>query len=109
MSQRSHAAWAAVIAIGLTAPAAALGQGQAAGDADAASTWTLPRLPDGQPDFQGYWTTQTFTPLERPEYLGDQAFYTEEEAAALHAQLTAEGADPSARRAINIEDPEERE
>ena len=109
MSQRSQAAWAAVIAIAWTAPPAALGQGQAAGDADTASTWTLPRLPDGQPDFQGYWTTQTFTPLERPEYLGDKAFFTEEEASALHAQLTAEGVDPSARSAIDIEDPEERE
>ena len=109
MSQRSLAAWAAAIAIGSMAPAAAFGQGQAAGDADTASAWTMPRLPDGQPDLQGYWTTQTFTPLERPEYLGDKAFYTEEEAAALHAQLTAEGVDPSARSAINIEDTEERE
>ena len=70
---------------------------------------TLPRLPDGQPDLQGYWTTQTFTPLERPEYLGGKAFFTDEEAAALQAQLTAEGVDPSARDAVEIADPEARE
>ena len=28
--------------------------------------WTMPRTPDGQPDLQGYWTTATFTPMERP-------------------------------------------
>ena len=26
----------------------------------------IPRTPDGRPDMQGYWTNQTFTPLERP-------------------------------------------
>ena len=65
------AAWVAVIAIGWTGPAPASGQ-QGTAESEAASTWTLPRLPDGQPDLQGYWTTQTFTPLERPEYLGDE-------------------------------------
>src|ERR1700687_1000262 len=29
-------------------------------------TWKAPRTPDGHPDFQGLWTTQTFTPLQRP-------------------------------------------
>ena len=47
--------------------------------------------------------------VERPEYLADKAFFTEEEAAALHAQLTAEGVDPSARDAVNIEDAEARQ
>ncbi len=95
-----------VVAAGALQPAPAAGQDRAA-DADAA--WTLPRLPDGQPDLQGFWTTQTFTPLERPRHLGDKAFFTEEEWAALQAQLTAEGVDPLAGSVINIEDPEERE
>lgn len=72
-------------------------------------TWTTPRTPDGQPDLQGLWTTQTFTPLERPEYLGDKAWYTEEEWASLQAQFTANGVDPLARNSINIEDATTRE
>ena len=70
---------------------------------------TLPRTADGQPDLQGYWTTQTFTPLERPEHLSSKEFFTEEEAATLQTQLTASGVDPSARNALNIENEEERE
>ena len=109
MSHRSLAACVAVIAIAWSAPGSVSGQTQAGDAADTASTWTLPRTPDGQPDLQGYWTTQTFTPLERPEHLADKEFFTEEEAAELHAQLTAAGVDPSARDAVNIADPEARE
>ena len=43
---------------------------------------TLPRLPDGHPDLQGYWTNTTFTPLERPPELAGKEFFTEAEAAA---------------------------
>ena len=32
----------------------------------AAESWTAPRTPDGHADLQGVWTTQTFTPLQRP-------------------------------------------
>ena len=95
------------VAAGGLQPAPATAQDRAAG-VDG-SAWTMPRMPDGQPDLQGFWTTQTFTPLERPEHLGDQAFYSEEEWAALQAQLTAEGVDPLAGNVINVEDPEERE
>ena len=44
--------------------------------------WTAPLTADGQPNLQGDWTNDTYTPLERPAALGDKAFYTEEEAAA---------------------------
>ncbi len=47
-----------------------------------ATTWTLAHLPDGQPDFQGYWTNATYTPLERDPALGTKEFFTPEEAAA---------------------------
>ena len=109
MSHASLTALVTVIAIGSLAAVPASGQSQVQSDADGASTWTLPRTPDGRPDLQGYWTTQTFTPLERPEYLAGKEFFTEEETAALQQQLTAEGVNPGARSALNIEDAEARE
>jgi len=40
----------------------------------------IPRLADGRPDMQGYWTNQTFTPLERPAQFKDKQFFSTEEA-----------------------------
>lgn len=50
-------------------------------DTNAASThaWTMPRLPDGQPDLQGYWTSLSVTPFERPAKYGNREFLTEKE------------------------------
>lgn len=48
--------------------------------------WALPRTPDGHPNFEGFWTNATFTPLERPKELGTKEFYTPEEAAAVEKQ-----------------------
>ena len=105
----SHPSFAALVTvIACLAPAPTSAQSQAPSEADTV-TWAPPRTPDGRPDLQGFWTTQTFTPLERPEYLAGKEFFTEEEAAALHQQFTAEGVDPSARDAINLEDAEARE
>jgi hypothetical protein len=56
-----------------------LAQSQAA-TPSAASAWTPALTADGQPDIQGYWTNDTFTPLERPVELGDKEFFTEQEA-----------------------------
>ena len=109
MSHASLTVLVTVIAIGSLAAVPASGQTQVQSNADGAATWTLPRTPDGQPDLQGYWTTQTFTPLERPDYLAGKEFFTEEEMAALQQQLTAEGVNPVARTAINFEDVEARE
>ena len=47
-----------------------------------AKGWTVPRTPDGRPDFQGYWTNDSFTPLERPADLAGKELFTEQEAAA---------------------------
>ena len=44
-----------------------------------AKPWTLPRTPDGHPDFQGYWTNLSFTPLERPAKYQGREFLTEKE------------------------------
>ncbi len=48
---------------------------------NAASTqaWTMPRLPDGHPDLQGYWTSLSVTPFERPAKYGNREFLTEKE------------------------------
>jgi hypothetical protein len=43
---------------------------------------SIPRMPDGRPDMQGYWTNATYTPFERPAELKDREFFTAEEAAA---------------------------
>ena len=59
------------------------GQGAVgAHEAQAQTPYTAPRTPDGHPDLQGFWTNQTYTPLERPDGV-TQPFYTEEEAAAI--------------------------
>ena len=109
MRHASLAALVTVLAIGSLGAVPASGQSQVQSDADGASTWTLPRTPDGRPDLQGYWTTQTFTPLERPDYLAGKEFFTEEETAALQQQLTADGVNPVARSAVNFEDAQARE
>ena len=74
--------------LGLTAAAVALhlvpaaGAARSAAASPAAQNWTPQRTSDGQPDLQGYWTNDTFTPLERPPELGNKEFFTEAEAAA---------------------------
>ena len=30
-----------------------------------ADGYTVPRTPDGQPDFEGFWSNATYTPLQR--------------------------------------------
>lgn len=68
--------WNAVAAL-LTIVAAVLSWAPAAGE----RAWASPRTPDGRPDLQGYWTNETFTPLERPPELAGKEFFTEQEAA----------------------------
>jgi hypothetical protein len=45
---------------------------------EGAPTYKVPRLPDGHPDFQGFWNNTTYTPLERPKGI-DREFFTKEE------------------------------
>ena len=74
---------AAFAAAGLLAGAAGAGaQIERVADPD----WTLPRTPDGQPDFQGMWGNKTLTPIERPAGVEGRAFLTDEEIAAVNQQ-----------------------
>lgn len=43
---------------------------------------SLPRTADGRPDLQGFWTNDSYTPLERPAELKDKAVFTPQEALA---------------------------
>ena len=70
---------AAVVFLAITMPESASGQARVAPDPG----YRAPRTTDGQPDISGIWTNDTLTPLERPARLGDQAFYTEQEAAEI--------------------------
>jgi hypothetical protein len=51
--------------------------------------WSAPRTADGHPDLQGYWTNNTYTPLERPKDV-TKAFYTKEEAVDMEKRAAAE-------------------
>jgi len=42
----------------------------------------IPRTADGRPDLSGFWTNDSFTPLERASELGDKEFFTPQEAVA---------------------------
>ena len=61
MSHRSCAAFVTVVALGGLMPVPASGQRQAPSDTHTTSTWTAPRTPDGRPDLQGLYTTQTLS------------------------------------------------
>jgi hypothetical protein len=79
----------AALTVAALSPASLAPAGQSAATASRAGTasranagWTAPLTEDGQPDLQGYWTNDTYTPLERPAELAGKEFYTQEEAVA---------------------------
>ena len=51
--------------------------------ASARQAWSVPRMPDGRPDFQGVWANNGMTPLERPKHFGLRATMTDAELADL--------------------------
>ena len=58
----------------------------------------IPRTPDGHPDLHGYWTSLSFTPMERPARYGNREFLTEKEMqeafnAGLHRTYDSSGDD----------------
>ena len=94
MRQRHVLLGVAVAALAAVMMAPVPASGQSAGES------ATPRTPWGHPNLQGYWTSSTYTPLERPENLGDQAFLSDEELAAANEILTAEGVDPLRARSF---------
>ena len=71
--------------------------------------WTAPRTPDGHPDLQGNWTTQTYTPLQRPERYAGREFLTEQEMVELTALVTQAGVNPLAAGVLAAGDDERRQ
>jgi hypothetical protein len=58
-------------------------------------SWSVPRMPDGHPDFQGVWANNGMTPLERPKRFGLRATMTDAELTELKkkAQALQDGGD----------------
>jgi hypothetical protein len=79
-------ALAIALAIVLFVPTFVVAQGPSGGAKTPARTnaksWTTPRTPDGKPDLHGYWTSESFTPLERPVKYAGREFLTDEEVQA---------------------------
>ncbi len=86
MKRRTRACGIAII---LLAASGAGSMSQALAQ-EAAREPAPPPLAWGDPDLQAIWNNFTITPLERPAELGEQEFYTPEEAAALE-QRAIEG------------------
>jgi len=72
---RRHYTFPALLAAALVVAGATLG-GQGTGNSSA------PRTADGHPDLQGYWTNDSYVPLERPDEAKGKEFFTAEEAQA---------------------------
>jgi hypothetical protein len=70
-----HYTFPALLAATLVVAGATLG-GQGTGK------WSPPRASDGRPDLQGYWTNDSYVPLERPDEARGKEHYTPEEAQA---------------------------
>jgi len=76
---RSH--W--VVALTLAAvPLMATWPAGQSGPSPRRASQAMPRTTDGHPDLQGYWTNDSYTPLERPAELAGKSHFTPQEAAA---------------------------
>jgi hypothetical protein len=87
---------AVLVAVGMAA-ASVVAQSAQSGQARAAqspaakasaSTWKVPRTPDGKPDLQGVWANNSVTPMQRPTQWRDKEALTDEEVRELQVLLT---------------------
>lgn len=78
---------AIVVSIAVTATAIHAQAPAASKTTATRSTSAIPRTPEGKPDFQGSWSTATYTPLERPAEWKDKELLTREEADAYVARM----------------------
>jgi hypothetical protein len=83
MSSRFFSPSIGMLTMSLAVCAGVLAAGQAR-DRATASTPSQSAIPrqDGHPDLEGFWTNDTFTPLERPAKFRDKEFFTHDEAVA---------------------------
>ena len=101
--------WLLVIGIALiAAPLGSQAQSRQGSQGAQGAKWTAPRTAEGHPNLQGTWTTQTYTPLERPARYAGKEFLTEQEAAELTKLLIQEGVDPLAPGIFAASDEERR-
>jgi hypothetical protein len=88
---------AASITVAMPLSGGVLAQGPA--QKPPASTWVVPRTPDGKPDLQGNWSTETQTPLERqgngPLILTDAEAQAIETRAQLVEEYRDKASDPN--------------
>jgi hypothetical protein len=56
--------------------------------ASTGQSWSVPRMPDGRPDFQGVWANNGMTPLERPKQFGLRTTMTDAELAEIKKRAT---------------------
>jgi hypothetical protein len=81
----------ALVAAGSLAAVSLAAQGPSGetktGSAGGASTWKVPRTPDGHPDLQGVWANNGVTPMERPKQWKDKPSLTDAELQELKATV----------------------
>jgi hypothetical protein len=70
----------------MQSPALAVGFALVVAQLAVAAQSRMARQSDGHPDLTGYWTNDSFTPLERSSELGNKEFFSPEEAAAYFKQ-----------------------
>ena len=78
----SRSRWVVALTLAAVPTTAVWLAGQSAPSPKPRAAQTVPRTPDGRPDLQGYWTNDSYTPLERPAEFAGKSHFTPQEAAA---------------------------